>query len=47
MHVDDSECDEKRALCLMVLFLVKGDVEGNLKQIYTESQVNGHMHACL
>ena len=37
--LDDSECQEKRALMLIVLMLLKGNVTENLKRFYIEHQV--------
>lgn len=38
-RVDDCECNEKRALMLIVLLLMKGDARENLKQLYIEHEV--------
>ena len=37
--VDDPECQEKRALMLIVLLLLKGNVAENMQQFYIEHQV--------
>ena len=39
IHLGEEQAEEKRALCLLVLFLVKGEWKDNLVHIYEEFQV--------